>query len=100
MANRSSHSILVANLRPEHKPNCLLVPERNVIALSDEIKSCISDEFKAWMAKKGALIFKVSTKHSFITPVKHSTNLKPSTWAIASIILELTVEATMASLSL
>lgn len=32
-------------------------------------------------------------------PVKHSTNLKPSVVAIASIILELTVEATIASRS-
>lgn len=32
-------------------------------------------------------------------PVKHSENLNPSACAIASIILELTVDATMASLT-
>ena len=37
--------------------------------------------------------------HNTDIPVKHSSNLKPSFAAMASTILELTVEATIASLS-
>lgn len=90
-----SHAVLVPDLGAEHISDSLLISERDFIPLLHKVEGGVADEFEAYARYDGVLHRRVEET----VPVKHSTNLNPSALAIASTILELTVEATIANLS-
>ena len=89
-----SYSIFVAYLGTEHETDSFFIPKGNLVTSFLETKCGISNVFESCQDCCRTIYRSLNS-----LPVRQSTNLKPSLWAIASSIFELTVEATIASLS-
>jgi hypothetical protein len=93
---RGCNTILIANLGPDHESNSFFISKRNFESLLNQRQRGVADVFETC----ALVISHRGDKADEYEPVRHSANLNLSAAAMASIILELTVDATMQSLSI
>jgi hypothetical protein len=94
---RGCDTILVTNLGPNHEANSFFIAKRNFESLFDQSQGTIANVFETY---EPVVINNCEPNRvDEYEPVRHSVKLNPSATAIASIILELTVDATIESFS-
>lgn len=87
--------VFIPDLRSKHVTYSFFIAKMHLVPFLYEIEGCVSDEFETYSPTLDGV---QTAMVRYYEPVKHSANLNPSAAAIASTILELTVDATIASL--